>query len=213
MALFQRKRQAKRLPLHEWPVDRILEHISACFVGDRDRPHVRAAVVLHQNPALLPQDTEAEARREVEAAGEPWGGFHQWVVFLLDFSDDDRSGLFLDHDVSCLVRGFTTAPSQDEAIAAAQDWIEESGDEPEQTGFAWIPGIYQAATVAYVKGTQPEADMTWFGWVTPATNGLHPLREYPPKLHDGDSDSSDVEVGWILMPDHAIASMYADRGW
>jgi hypothetical protein len=205
-------RERVRAPVGEWPEQQIVEQIRACYVGDEERPHVRAAVVFHQDPALLQEDAVDDARRQAEEDGVPFEGLSEWVVFRLDFDDDDRVGLYMEHDVTCLVRAWDSAFSEAEAREKAQAWIAEAGDEPQHLEFRWLPGVYQAATIAFIKGTRPIADKFWFGWVMPGTNGYHPMRHYPPKLPEG-REEGEPEVDWVLLPEHAVQALYADRGW
>lgn len=54
----------ERAPLTEWSERRLTESIPECYVGDRDQPHVRAAVVLHQDLALLLAASPIAASRD-----------------------------------------------------------------------------------------------------------------------------------------------------
>lgn len=179
--MFKRRRE-----LDQWPAAQLREHVVACFTTDPDADEVRAAVILHQDPALLPKDAPARARAEIEANGEEWKGFPEYVTFCFGFDDSDRVDIFMDGNNAVTVREWRSTPNLADASSHASEWI---GEELHQFPFENIPGLYQAAFFQVITGHEHDVGLTWM-WCLPPMGDFAPVRRFPPVL-DTEEPSTD----------------------
>lgn len=217
MGLLRRKRTTGA-PVQEWPVEVILAHIRAAFVGDIDASWVRASVVFHHNRSLLPENAEEMAAQEAASDGDQFQGLAEWIVFTLDFNDEDRVGLYMEHDPTCLIREIAPVGTFDQACNEALAWTENPAG---STGFYDLPGVYQVAVMAWLTNTPPDADEGQFAFFSrsdmDAGSPLIPLRPYPPRIKEGTASSHTDDPQWMLLPLEAMTQLCArindDRGW
>jgi hypothetical protein len=71
-----------------------------------------------------------------------------------------------------------------------------------------LPGVYQGAFWAVFRGVEPESEADWFSWILPpAANGLHPVRDFPPRLEPTPTAPTPGEVSFVLLPSHAVEAL------
>jgi hypothetical protein len=201
----------RRRPPSEWPFKLLLDQTIACFASDPDQLEVRAAVVLHLDPRLLPRNAETHAAREAAEAGEDeFEGLSEFVVFKMAFGEDDRAGLYMDGDPSCLVYQVEGASRDVDAEALARAWV---GEGVRRVRFEHLPGVYQAAYVSHVRGTPVEADETQFMWAIPGEDdaAFVPVREFPPRTGATELTREPGTVSFGLLPRAAVDELYRVR--
>lgn len=208
MSLFRRK--PKRLPPHEWSLSLIASRIVSAYVSDPEGADVRASVIFHLDPELVPEDMDERARREAEDDGSEYTGIVDWHVLALEFVEDeegaDRVALYMDHDPTALIRQRRGFETLDDARAEAQEWV---GGSPEAVAFRSIPGVFQSAVITAIgcRDLEPHpADLMWAPdfesdaeWVA--------VRKFPPPVNERN------EGQWNLLPPDAVEDLLADRGW
>jgi hypothetical protein len=119
----------------------------------------------------------------------------------------------MEHDRTCLVRGVDVRDTVDASRVPGTEWVGANGFE---TPFRYLPGVYQAAFVAYVTGSHPDAHPSEFMWATPGEDpGSEwlPFREFPPRLEPTEVTPEPGKVSFGLLPRNALDQMPSDRGW
>lgn len=165
-----------------------VENIMSCYASDPEQWEVRAAVVLF----------------DAEEEGNPYG------VITLGFSEDDRTAIYMDFDLTALVKDAQLVPDVLSAEAIALDWVGERG---EQLDFRYLPGIYQAAYMEWATGIEQESHETHFMWALPGGGDLLPMREFPPRTGPTETTPIVGEASFVLLPRDAVDSLFATRGW
>jgi hypothetical protein len=178
------------LPLAEWPLADFVEDMQAVYHGDPDQRYVRAAIVLRYAPERLPREQAAE-----------FGTDPLYGTYKLDFDDDDRVEVFMDHNLGSLVREIENFANLEDAAAAAIKWI---GPDSVGAAFCYLPGLYQAAFFEAVTGVSRAWNELQIQWAVPgdqAEADVVPVRFYPPPVDQPDK-------GWVLMPLALIHDLY-----
>jgi hypothetical protein len=184
-----------------------------CLASDPDELEVRSAIVLHQDPRLLPPNALEPARAEAEESGEPFAGLPEFVVLTFAFSEDDRVALYMDGDRKCLVYGVEVADSLSDAERHAREWV---GAGSVELPFRHLPGVYQAAFIEYVTGADLPPHESEFAWVLPTAGGEGehmPFREFPPRTGPTDFTPDPKVVSFGLLPRAAVDELMGSRGW
>jgi len=165
--------------MKDWSPGLIREQIVQCFTSDPDDADVRAVVVLHQDLELLPKDIEKQAAREATEMGEPYTGIPPYMGFAFGFDDDDRVGLFMDGDMTVVVREGRAFQTPTDAAAFAEDYC---GPGTHVLPFENIPGLYQSAFMEFITGREYDMGPLTFAWTLPAVGDYVPMMQFPPKL-------------------------------
>lgn len=164
---------SRRRPIHEWPQRQLLDHVVLCVVGDPTAYNVRGAVVVHQDPNLVPRDP---------AKNTPGASDAPYVVVRLDTTENRLFSYVMDGmGPRALAVDQQGVESLDEATLLAFHWC---GEDARAVPFPNIPGVYQAAFISFITGREPELGELLLLWVQPDDSGGHVLvRNYPPGLH------------------------------
>lgn len=183
--MFNRRREPKR---PDSAAQAAVNEIAACFASDPDEWEVRGAVVFFDGA----DDTN------------PYG------VVNMGFTEEDRAAIYMDFDLAALVYEAQRVPdvATGEAVAAA--WVGARGQRFE---FRNLPGIYQAAYVAWSTGLQLESHESQFMWVMPSVGGQVPTREFPPRTGPTDMTPEPGKASFILLPREAVDGLFRTRGW
>jgi len=168
-----------------------------------------------QNPELLPEDWEDSIRAELEAAGEDFPGAAEWMVYEMEFEEDDRLGLFMDHDDTTVIRGQQAVKALDEAEAAAQGWAEGSGHEVSRVPFGHLPNLFQYALMTAVRREYIDPVPAYYLWVPADLDDgkpAVPVRRFPPPV-EGSEEAAIEEGKWTLLRTEGVIDALAERGW
>ena len=176
----------RRRPLAKWTPAEVVSDIAAAYFGDPDQFGVRATAVVRYAYERMPESVIDQWRSELE---DPVRGMPSHGVFQFDFSDDDRFGLYMDHDKSVVIRDVVMAFGYDEAATAVVEWVGESGQDAEPET---LPGIYIAALIEAVTGVERDWNTHQLSWYLPGDGPLVPYRKYPPGANE--------DVEFALMP-------------
>jgi hypothetical protein len=204
------KRKAKRSHLWEWPISQVLSQVRICYTTDPFEWEVRAAVVLHQDPALLPDGAASLAQGQAAESGEPFEGLAEYVVAKLAFAEKDRIHLYMDFDPVCLVYEADAVMTVAEADESARAWV---GDSAVPMPFEHIPGIFQAQFVSFILQREVEGATEQFSWVLPPQGDVYPFREFPPRTHPTEFTPRPGVVTVGLLPSAGVRALYSQRGW
>ncbi len=182
----------RRKHVTEWSVGTIAKQTVACFTSDPDQLDVRAAVVLHLDPELLPRNVQSVAYNMIGFA----------------FNEDDRIGIFVEADPTCCAKWLQGADTLDEAKQLAAGWCGEGASERPLRN---LPGIYQVAYMQRMTGDEDLGGAGQFGWaIARGSEGMDICREFPPRLVDGEPPT---EVGFILIPSPVVDGFQREFGW
>ena len=206
------KRKPKRSFVNEWPPGELIDHAVYCVSSNPEELEVRSALVLHQNLARLPENIEDLAMREAQEQGIAFDGFCEYVTYMFGFEHDDRVGLYMDYDRSCLVKGVVPIRTLEDAKSEADQWV---GEGSIVSPFSSLPGVYQLSFVEYITGVEQESHPSEFCWAiySDASTGMVPTRRFPPAASPTEDDPNPDEVSFFLMPMHAIQEIFSGRGW
>lgn len=183
----------RRRDITDWPVRQIASQTVACFTSDPDQFEVRAAVVLHLDPSLLPKGVESVA----------------FNVFGFAFDHDDRVGLYMDVDPTVLVKMHEGAETLDEAEQLALGWC---GDGASKRPLRNVPGVYQVAYMQRITGNRELGGSGEFGWVIEGgEKGYDVVREFPPKVKEGEAMPDKPE--FVLLPSEVADGFQREFGW
>jgi hypothetical protein len=169
--------------MNEWSPSLIRQQIVQCFTTDPDDDEVRAVVVLHQDLDLLPKDTLKRAADEATASGEPFEGVPAYMAFAFGFDDEDRVEIFMGGNLTVVLRESAGFHSPQEAARYAAGWVGEGG---RIMPFENIPGLYQSALMEFITDREYDIGPLIFAWTLPAAGAYVPVRQFPPKISDGD---------------------------
>jgi hypothetical protein len=210
MALF---RKEKKLLPHQWSLAVIASRMVASYVSGTEGGHVRAAVIFHVDPELVPTDMDERQRATAEAEEHEYGGYFEWQLLGIEFLDDDFGGddrvsLYMDHDPTALVRGRGSLPTFEAAAEEARAWV---GAEGQECSFRALPGVFQRAAVCEIAEEWPEHHAADLMWAPGIDNGKEwqPQRQFPPDLKKLEAGEGE----WTILPLAAIEELLASRGW
>lgn len=210
MGIF-RRRPKRRVP-EEWPFPVIAEQVVAAFMTDPDDDDVRGAAVLHLEPELLPGNWQEIVRQVAAAEGETVERVSDYFVYGMAFDDEDRVGLFMDHDATTVIRQHQQADSLSGATARAREWVATEGQEAFEVPFAFLPNVFQYALMTEVRGDYLEPVPAYFMWVPADPRGGSEnvaVRRFPPEAQSG----GESEGAWSVLPAAVVQEMLAERGW
>jgi hypothetical protein len=206
------KRKPKRSFVNEWPPGELIDHAVYCVSSNPEELEVRSALVLHQNLARLPENIEDLAMREAQEQGIAFDGFCEYVTYMFGFEHDDRVGLYMDYDRSCLVKGVVPIRTLEDAKREADRWV---GDGSIITPFSSLPGVYQLSFVEYITGIEQESHPSEFCWAIDSDESTPMVitRRFPPAANPTEDDPNPDEVLFSLLPRHAVQEIFSGRGW
>jgi len=178
---------------------------------DAEGDEPRGAVVFHLDPDLLPENWEEVVRLGVEEEGGEYTGTAEWIVYKMEFVEDDRVGLFMDHDATAVIRGVWATNSLTEAQDDARAWVEGTGEEVFRVPLDSLPNIFQYAFMTAAAGREIELTGAYFLWapaeIEPDTEWVA-VRKFPT-----DVNQLADEGEWNLMARVGVEELLARRGW
>lgn len=182
------------------------------MASDPETLEVHGAIVLHQDPALLPKSLLREMAADAGEDGGPGAPINEYVTFCFVFENEDRPELYIGGDPRCLVKQIDDFPTLKAARAYASEWVGPSATEYD---FRHMPGIYQTAFVKFANGYQADLDPLEMAWYLPSSeqNDLMLVRDFPPRLEPTPITPEPGRVSWVMMPRAAVLEMYRQRGF
>jgi hypothetical protein len=202
----------RRRPIEKWSFADVARSFEACLTSHPDERYVRAAYVQYIDLKRLPKSFEDVARRQFEAEGEEFTGIKPFMLFLLDFDDEDRVEVFMDDNAPALIREWQPFDSMDEARSRAHEWVTEGGRKPgDWLAFDHTPGLYQAALLGALTGRVVEPAEWNIMWILPSSNpDVVMVRRYPPRTEEATARQAaateageaedDIGDGFYLLP-------------
>lgn len=196
----------KRRDVSNWGPSQLVDQVKLCLASSPGKLDVRSAIVLHQDPALLPRNSVTP-------------DLATYVTFCLSFEGDDRLRLYGDGDVACLVKLVNGSMSFESAEKAARDWV---GATAYEFRFHYLPGVYQSAFVRYVVGYECENDQMQFGWILPLDendyltereNGHLRAQDFPQRLVPTPATPEPGKVTFALIPAEVHTRLIQERGF
>src|SRR5882724_11856918 len=112
----------RRRELSDWPWNQVMRQTVACFTTDADDFGVRAAVVLHVDPNMVPKGWLEDAATAARERGHKVEGLPEYLIVCFGFAEEDRYRLVMEMDRQHLIRARRSAPSREAATRAALDW-------------------------------------------------------------------------------------------
>jgi hypothetical protein len=147
----------RRRELSDWPWERVMRQTVSCFTTNADEVEVRAAIVLHLDPDLLPKGWVERAAAAARDRGQEVDGPPVYLVACCGFAESDRYRLFMDLDRQHLIYDRRPAHSLDAAALVAREWV---GDNVQERVFRELPGVFQAAYHDWLTGRRWDVDQT-----------------------------------------------------
>ena len=90
------------------------------------------------------------------------------------------------------------------------------GEDAERFPFNGLPGVYQAAYVACVRGVPVEPHESEFMWALMDSDSeadYVAVREFPPKTGPTEYTPEPGTAAFFLLPRAVVESLYRTRGW
>jgi hypothetical protein len=180
------------------------------MASDPETLEVHAAVLLHQDPALLPKSLVRQMEADAVEESGPNAPIKEYVTFCFFFEDRDREALYMDDDPTCLIKQIDDFPTLEAARAYALEWVGPIGKE---YSFHHIPGIYQTAFMKFANGYRADLDPLEMAWYLPPEGSVTLVRDFPPRLEPSPITPEPGRVSWAAMPPATVLEMYRQRGF
>jgi hypothetical protein len=183
------------------------------MASDPENLEVQGAIVLHQDPDLLPKSLLRQLEADAIEQGRPSGSIDEFVTFCFLFEEEDREGLYgWGGDPTRVLKQIDGVPSFEAARAKALDWV---GASAREYAFHHMPGIYQTAFVKFVNGYQTDLDPLEMAWYLPSPlqDDLMLMRDFPPRLQPTPITPEPGRVSWVMMPRATVLEMNRQRGF